>query len=167
MTAERRTALATLAATLLLVAGVGACGGPDRTAPAGSAAEAKASASARPGERLERVASQAVTEAPKVPDETMLASVSDRTGSHTLPISGGLTPGPVSVMVVCQGAGTLTVTLEPTGLGFPLECVAHESSTTYNQIGLRNARPEAAVKVDAPAGVRWSLSVAKPPPTGG
>ncbi|MFI5527469.1 hypothetical protein ACIA8O_02825 [Kitasatospora sp. NPDC051853] len=167
MTAERRTALASLAATLLLVAGLGACGGPGSAPSAEPSAGASAPAAARPAERLEHVASQSVAEAPKIPDETALASVSDRTGSHTLPISGGLTPGPVSVMVVCQGAGTLTVTLEPTGLGFPLDCVAHESSTTYNQIGLRNARPEASVKVDAPAGVRWSLSVAKPQPVGG
>ncbi|WP_229919817.1 hypothetical protein [Streptomyces minutiscleroticus] len=67
--------------------------------------------------------------------------------------------GPLSVLVNCQGKGTLTVAVKPVGLSFPLECVQDAVSSTYNELQLKRERPEGAVTVTANSDVRWSLTV--------
>ncbi|MCK8431615.1 hypothetical protein G3I77_00845 [Streptomyces sp. D2-8] len=76
-----------------------------------------------------------------------------------MPLDGGVRSGPVSIAVNCQGKGTLKVELKPVGLNFPLECVAGEVSSTYNQIALKKGRKDAVLQVTAGSGVRWALSV--------
>ncbi|MBL3670783.1 hypothetical protein JL475_33465 [Streptomyces sp. M2CJ-2] len=76
-----------------------------------------------------------------------------------MPIEGGIRPGALSVLVNCQGEGTLTVSVDPVGLSFPLECVDGEVSSTYNELALKQTRPQATVKVEAPSPVRWSLTI--------
>ncbi|MFF9483583.1 hypothetical protein [Streptomyces sp. NPDC014676] len=100
-----------------------------------------------------------MTRAPQVVDGEVIASLADARGNRTLPLDGGVRSGPVSIAVNCQGEGTLTVELKPVGLSFPLECVGHEVSSTYNQIALKEAREEAVLQVTAGSGVRWALSV--------
>ncbi|WP_232838818.1 hypothetical protein [Streptomyces geranii] len=109
-------------------------------------------------QRAEHVEGETVTKAPQVVDGKVLAAVADARGGQVLPL-GGLRSGPVSIAVNCQGKGTLTVELRPVGLSFPLECVAGEVSSTYNQIALKNPRTDAVVQVTASSGVRWALSV--------
>lgn len=75
-----------------------------------------------------------------------------------LPLAGGLKKGPLGLQVHCQGKGTLTITVEPTGLSFPLECVAQEISSTYNEVRLKRDRGEATIQINAPAAVRWALT---------
>ncbi|MFF2847478.1 hypothetical protein ACFVT5_14240 [Streptomyces sp. NPDC058001] len=72
---------------------------------------------------------------------------------------GELQAQPLSVLVNCQGEGTLTVELEPVGLSFPLECVTEEVSSIYNEMRLKQPRKKGTVSVTAPSTVRWSLTV--------
>ncbi|QIB48952.1 hypothetical protein G3H79_19430 [Streptomyces aureoverticillatus] len=66
--------------------------------------------------------------------------------------------GALSVLVNCRGKGTLKVTVQPMGINFPLDCVNGEVSSTYNELGLKEARPEGTIKVTASSRVQWSLT---------
>ncbi|MGX2995281.1 hypothetical protein JNUCC64_13460 [Streptomyces sp. JNUCC 64] len=65
------------------------------------------------------------------------------------------------VAVRCQGKGRIEVNLRPTRVGFPLECEAGAASTTYNQVGVSGAHRSGTASVEAPAGVRWSMTVGR------
>ncbi|MGP4051736.1 hypothetical protein [Streptomyces sp. 2A115] len=159
---------AVLAAVCLAVALSSGCtkddAGREGTATAATAAAGSPSAKppAKPAKatgRAEHIDGETVTEAPQVVDGEVIASVKDARGNQTVPLEGGARPGPLSIAVNCQGEGTLTVELKPVGLSFPLECVAGEVSSTYNQIALKKAREDAVLQVTAGSGVRWALSV--------
>ncbi|MEU9860946.1 hypothetical protein AB0D99_08725 [Streptomyces sp. NPDC047971] len=74
-------------------------------------------------------------------------------------MENGIDPGNLSVLVNCQGEGTLTVSLTPTGMSFPLECTAEKVLSTYNQLSLTTRREQAFIDVEAPFGVKWSLTL--------
>ncbi|MGW1430904.1 hypothetical protein ACWD6K_20090 [Streptomyces sp. NPDC002431] len=40
-----------------------------------------------------------------------------------------------------------------------MDCVKGEVSSTYNEVHLKKARGEGAVRITAPAGVRWAVTV--------
>ncbi|WP_240529641.1 hypothetical protein [Streptomyces mangrovisoli] len=44
-------------------------------------------------------------------------------------------------------------------MSFPLECVAGEVSSTYNQLTLKHPRTQGTVSVTAPSTVRWAVTV--------
>ncbi|MEU3886083.1 hypothetical protein [Streptomyces sp. NPDC029041] len=154
---------AVLAVVALAMAVSGACtqdGSGQETAPAATAHKSTPSEeSSKPTDRAEHIDGETVTEAPKVVDGELIASVKDARGNRTVPLDGGVRSGPVSIAVNCQGEGTLKVELRPAGLDFPLECVDGEVSSTYNQIALEKAREDAVLQVTAGSGVRWALSV--------
>ncbi|WP_237749418.1 hypothetical protein [Streptomyces sp. SS] len=103
--------------------------------------------------------SGSVTTAPKLIDGKSLAAVANIQGNMEVPLKGGVREAPLSIMVSCQGKGTVTVTYAPSGLSFPLQCVDSTVSTTYNQIDLKHKRASASVSVQAPSSVRWAMSV--------
>ncbi|MEU1302438.1 hypothetical protein [Streptomyces shenzhenensis] len=128
---------------------------PDRSTPPATAVPAT------PVENsgtVEHIKGETVTKAPKLPSGEPLAQVASVEGSRELEL-GHITTQPLSVVVNCQGKGTLTVEVRPMGLGFPLECVASEVSSTYNELRLKESRDNGVVSVSAPSSVRWSLTV--------
>ncbi|WP_405599686.1 hypothetical protein OG741_19785 [Streptomyces sp. NBC_01410] len=108
--------------------------------------------------RAEHIEGETVTQAPKPVDGKAVLRVASRTGNATLPLSD-IGAGRLAIQVNCQGKGTLTVSVTPIGLSFPLECVDHEVSSTYNEIRLKRARSEAAIQITAPSAVIWALTV--------
>ncbi|MBN0045007.1 hypothetical protein JS756_12980 [Streptomyces actuosus] len=76
-------------------------------------------------------------------------------------IRGGIKAGSLSVLVNCRGEGKLTVSVEPVGLSFPLECVDGEVSSTFNQLDLKSDRAHGTVRVTAPSRVRWAITVGR------
>ncbi|MFI2432221.1 hypothetical protein [Streptomyces sp. NPDC018693] len=130
-------------------------------APAGAAAKSPEPTGSPTAEtrRAEHIDGESVTKAPQVFDGEVIAEVADARGNGVVPLKDGVGAGPVSIAVNCQGEGTLTVELKPTGLSFPLECVAGEVSSTYNQFALKRARADAVLQVTAGSQVRWALSV--------
>ncbi|MEW2087200.1 hypothetical protein [Streptomyces sp. NPDC005283] len=143
-------------------------------APHGGQSSSTASASSRPhpsstqsGGRAERVEGESVTKAPKpVGDGKVLLSADSRKGNAVLPLDDKIDAGALAIQVNCQGKGTLTVSVDPIGLSFPLECIDHEVSSTYNEINLKRARSEGSVRITAPSMVRWALTVEKSSSTG-
>lgn len=97
--------------------------------------------------------------APKLPGGAVLAQVANAQGNQQVAVEGPIEKGPLAIMVTCQGAGTITVTLDPAGVSFPLECGAESANTTYNQVELKEARKSSTVSVTAPSRVRWALTV--------
>ncbi|MFF0227094.1 hypothetical protein [Streptomyces sp. NPDC004629] len=138
----------------------GCSGGDQAESPDRSTAPAK-TGSATPGEdsgRAEHIAGETVTKAPKLPSGEPLTQVASAKGNRELEL-GHITTQPLSVLVNCQGQGTLTVEVRPMGLSFPLECAAGEVSSTYNELRLKKSRENGVVSVTAPSSVRWSLTV--------
>ncbi|MGV9254952.1 hypothetical protein [Streptomyces sp. NPDC003697] len=108
--------------------------------------------------RAEHIEGESVTEAPKLPSGEPLVRVASAKGNRQMEL-GKIAAEPLSVLVNCQGKGTLTVKVRPMNLTFPLTCVAEEVSSTYNELRLATPRNGATVEVTAPSTVRWSLTV--------
>lgn len=131
-------------------------GSHSRTSPPPSASlPTKSSTSGR----SEHIPGETVTKAPVLPDGEVLAQTANAHGNQELEIPGGIKAGPLAILVNCQGEGTLTVSVKPVGLSFPLECVNGEVSSTFNQLNLKKSRTYGTVDVTAPSHVRWALSV--------
>ncbi|MFE0175133.1 hypothetical protein ACFWZ2_22705 [Streptomyces sp. NPDC059002] len=144
------------AGALLVSLTIGACSGSDDTSD-----QSKPTPSATPTKdaaRPEHIPGESVSKAPKLPEGKPLAEVAAAKGNQNIPLSD-IAKGPLSVLVNCQGNGTLKVTVQPMGMYFPLNCVDGEVSSTYNELGLKKARPKGTVTVTAPSSVRWSLTV--------
>ncbi|MFI9624744.1 hypothetical protein [Streptomyces sp. NPDC052042] len=108
--------------------------------------------------RAENVAGETVTEAPRLLSGEPLAQVASAKGNREIDL-GQISARPLSVLVNCQGEGTLTVRVQPMGLSFPLECVDHEVNSTYNELRLKRAREHGTVTVTAPSTVRWAMTI--------
>ncbi|WP_234535928.1 hypothetical protein [Streptomyces shenzhenensis] len=102
-----------------------------------------------------------MSRAPVLPEGEIVAQVANASGNREMEIRGGIKAGALSVLVNCQGQGKLTVSLEPVGLSFPLECVNGEVSSTFNQLDLKRDRGHGTVSVTAPSSVRWALTVGR------
>ncbi|MFJ4522698.1 hypothetical protein ACIP4Y_17395 [Streptomyces sp. NPDC088810] len=153
---------AVLAAVAALTVGCTASDGatPDARHASSPSSASSSTQSPTPG-RAEHVAGESVTKAPTLPDGNVVVKAANVTGNREMDIKGGLKAGPLSVMVNCQGEGELTVRVEPAGLRFPLKCVAGEVSSTYNQLNLKHTRAQGTVRVTAPSGVRWAITVGR------
>ncbi|MFF7145834.1 hypothetical protein ACFZB5_32310 [Streptomyces nodosus] len=128
---------------------------PDRSA---APATTMSAASATSSGRTEHIAGESVTKPPKLLSGVALAQAASAKGNGELEL-GHITAQPLSVLVNCQGKGTLTVEVRPMGFRFPLECVASKVNTTYNELHLKQPREQGVVSVTAPSSVRWSLTV--------
>lgn len=155
--AKRALRPAICATGMLLVSVVlGSCSGADD-----SSKQSEPTPSATPSKdkpRPEHIPGETVSEAPKLPEGKALAEIAAAKGNQDVPL-GRIAAGPLSVLVNCQGKGTLKVTIQPMGMSFPLDCVDGQVSSTYNELGLKKSRPEGTVTVTASSAVRWSLTV--------
>lgn len=154
----RFAAVAGVAATVVLT-GCSGQGDDSPTARKSPTSAASASASKTASGRAEHIPGETVTKAPDPIDGRAVARVANARGNREIDIPGGIRAGALSVSVNCQGQGTLTVSVKPVGLSFPLECVAGEVSSTYNELHLKTARGRGTVSVTAPSPVRWALTV--------
>ncbi|MEU4068321.1 hypothetical protein AB0F25_39015 [Streptomyces wedmorensis] len=148
--------LGVTASVSFLSVGCTADGEEGKTRPSASATSSSPRANTT---GTEEEPSGSVTTPPKLPDGKTLAAVANVQGNMEIPLKGGVREASLSIMVSCQGKGTVTVTYAPSGLSFPLKCVEGMVSTTYNQIDLKHKRESASVSVQAPSSVRWAVSV--------
>lgn len=88
-----------------------------------------------------------------------LLSVASRHGNAEMPFKDDIGADSLAIQVNCQGRGTIKVFIEPVGIYFPLECVAGEVSSAYNELRLKRDRAEGSVRVSAPSGVQWALTL--------
>ncbi|WP_328748083.1 hypothetical protein OHT57_21460 [Streptomyces sp. NBC_00285] len=156
-------ALAAAVGALAAAAALAGCtGGQDNTGtPPSPSSPSPTRASAV--DRVEHAQGETVSRAPAYPDGKTLIEKANAQGSQELDIPGGLKAGPLDILVNCQGNGTLTVSVKPVGLSFPLTCVKEETSSIMNEMDLPGPRSHGTVTVTAPSGVRWALTVGQQP----
>jgi hypothetical protein len=147
-----------LAGIILIATGAAGCSDEEPTSAPPPTSSKTQTPHPETTSRGEHAPDESVSKAPKLPDGQVLAQAANRQGNSDLPVKGLVSRDPLAIMVTCEGKGTLTVTLTPQGVKFPLECVTGESSTTYNQIDLKRDRNSSSIKVAAPSTVRWSLT---------
>lgn len=136
----------------------GCTSGQDDTAPHSRTTPPHTTSSPTP-DRAEHVPGESVTKAPALVEGKVKAQTANAQGNQELEIRGGIKAGPLSILVNCQGKGTLKVSVQPVGLSFPLDCVEGEVSSTLNTIDLKRARGYGTVNVTAPSRVRWAVTV--------
>ncbi|MFJ3310303.1 hypothetical protein ACIPSA_46395 [Streptomyces sp. NPDC086549] len=102
-----------------------------------------------------------MTKAPTLPEGHVVAQAVNAAGNREMEVKGGLKSGPLSILVNCQGKGKLTISVNPVGLSFPLDCVAGQTSSTFNQLNLKRPRTQGTVSVTAPSTVRWAITVGR------
>ncbi|MFI9588305.1 hypothetical protein ACIHCQ_42475 [Streptomyces sp. NPDC052236] len=156
----RAGACCTLMAALMVLGAGGCTGGEDNEAkPSSSSPSQPRPSTAESSDRAENIEGETVAKAPKPVDGEVLLSVASRKGNATLPVKNEIGAGRLGVQVNCQGKGTLTVSVKPVGLSFPLKCVEHEVSSTYNEIQLKRARSEGIIQITASPTISWALTV--------
>jgi hypothetical protein len=156
------TAFGGVAATVLAL--TGCTGGQDQAKPSAdtSITQSAASPAGSPTSgRAEHAHGKTVTKAPTLPTGAVVAQAANARGSREMEVRGGIKPGTLSVLVNCQGKGTLTVSVEPVGLSFPLECVDGQVSSILNEFTSKRTSEHGTVSVTAPARVRWALTVGR------
>ncbi|MEW2060879.1 hypothetical protein AB0899_08910 [Streptomyces sp. NPDC007002] len=130
------------------------------SSPSKAASSRPAKPTATDTPRAEHIEGESVTTAPKpVGDGSVLLSVASRKGNAQLPLNEDIGAGRLAIQVNCQGQGKIQIAIDPTGLSFPLDCVEKEVSSTYNEVHLKRERKEGTVRVTAPAGIRWAVTV--------
>lgn len=95
------------------------------------------------------------------PTETVALEQGETHGSRSLEFGKGKKGDALIVAVRCQGDGTINVTVRPTAVSFPLECLDSEVSTIHNQVDIAGAEDEGTVSVEAPTTVRWSMTIGR------
>jgi hypothetical protein len=121
-------------------------------------ATSRPTASSSPARRGEYIPGQTVTKAPNDIDGKVLVKRDAAHGSQSMDLPGGLSSGTFGISVNCEGKGTLTVTLRPVNLSFPLGCIDGQVSSTYNEIALKRKHTYGTLDIHAAPSVRWSLS---------
>lgn len=103
-----------------------------------------------------------VQKAPELDDgERLAARRNVTTGSASIEFGKGRKSDALIVAVRCQGAGKIKVTVSSVHVSFPLECVADEVNTIDNRVAVTGVERSGVVSVEAPPGVRWSLTVGR------
>ncbi|MFF0855501.1 hypothetical protein ACFYVM_31300 [Streptomyces sp. NPDC003280] len=97
-------------------------------------------------------------------DETLAGRRKVTTGNASLAFSKGKKGDALIVAVRCQGAGKIKVAVRSVHVTFPLECLADQVSTTYNQVGVGGVDRSGVVSVEAPSSVRWSMTIGRGEP---
>ncbi len=134
-------------------------GGPGHAAPARGTSSPPASATTRPASVTRT--SDSVTKAPAFPDGEVVAQAANVTGGREMEIKGGVGSGTLSVQVLCEGKGELTVAVEPLGANFPFACTAGEVNSIDNEFNMKRPHTPGTVRVTASAGVRWAITVGR------
>ncbi|MGW3915071.1 hypothetical protein ACWEBX_26600 [Streptomyces sp. NPDC005070] len=149
------TAVAGLTAAVTLS---GCTTGQDDTAPP-SRTTPPHSTTSPTSDRAEHVPGESVTKAPALLEGKVKAQTANAHGNQELEIRGGIKAGPLSILVNCQGDGTVKVSVQALGLSFSLECADGEVSSTLNKIDLERPRGYGTVNVTAPSNVRWAVTI--------
>jgi hypothetical protein len=97
-------------------------------------------------------------------EETVAGRQNTTSGSATVPYASGRKGDALIVAVRCQGQGKITVSVPSVHVSFPVECLADEAGTTYNQVAVSGVERSGTVAVEAPPPVRWSLTVGRGTP---
>ncbi|WP_316748296.1 hypothetical protein [Streptomyces herbicida] len=97
-------------------------------------------------------------------DETLAGRQSVTNGNASIEFRKGKKGDALIVAVRCQGAGKIKVAVRSVHVSFPLECLAGEVSTTYNQVAIGGVDRSGVVSVEAPSAVRWSMTIGRGAP---
>ncbi|MFJ9863551.1 hypothetical protein [Streptomyces sp. NPDC101165] len=97
-------------------------------------------------------------------DETLAGRRKATTGNASFAFGKGKKGDALIVAVRCQGTGKIKVAVRPAHASFPLECLADQVSTTYNQLAVSGVDRSGVVSVEAPSSVRWSMTVGRGAP---
>jgi hypothetical protein len=113
--------------------------------------------------------SNPVKSPPELDDsETVAGRQGETRGSGTFEFGEGEKGDALIIAVRCRGKGEIKVSVKPVNVGFPLECVDGEASTTtsttYNRIGVAGVEKKGIVSVLAPSSVRWSMTIGRGEP---
>lgn len=158
----RRRALVTLSLlSAAVLAPLAACStdGSPANPPAGSS---KDSSDTDVGTSSADSARPSVDQLPELYETEIVAARQKKThGNRSIQFGEGKKGDALIIAVRCRGAGTINVTVRPTDVGFPLECIADEVTTTYNQVGVSGAEKEGTVVVEAPSAVQWSMTIGR------
>ncbi|WP_436998035.1 hypothetical protein [Streptomyces sp. enrichment culture] len=93
--------------------------------------------------------------------ERMAGQQPETTGSAGFSYAEGAAGDALIVAVRCRGAGTMNVAVSTVSVSFPVRCLAGETRTLYNQVGLSGAEKPGSVRVTAPPGVHWSMTIGR------
>lgn len=99
--------------------------------------------------------------------ETVVARHGETRGGGTFEFGEGEKGDALIIAVRCQGKGEIEVSVKPVNVGFTLECVDSEASTstsTYNQVSVAGVEKKGTVSVQAPSSVRWSMTIGRGEP---
>ncbi|WP_235457848.1 hypothetical protein [Streptomyces olivochromogenes] len=99
-----------------------------------------------------------------VDDETLVGRQKVTRGNASVAFGQGRKGDALIIAVRCQGAGKIKVAVRSVHVSFPLNCLAGEVSTTYNQVAIGGADRSGVVSVEAPSAVRWSLTIGRGAP---
>lgn len=130
------------------------------TQPARSSASGPATATAAPSSTQ-----PSVQKPPELDNgEALAGRQKATTGNASIAYGKGRKGDALIVAVRCQGKGKLKVAMQSVHVSFPLECVADEVSTTYNQVAVTGVDRSGVVSVEAPSAVRWSMTIGRGAP---
>lgn len=128
--------------------------------PSRSPTSAPATATAAPG-----TAQPSVKTPPELDAEETLAGRQEATsGNASFKFTKGEKGQALIVAVRCQGSGEIRVAVQSVDVSFPLECVANEVSTSYNQVVVGGVEHSGTVSVAAPSTVNWSMTIGRGEP---
>ncbi|MFJ3497247.1 hypothetical protein ACIPPJ_27150 [Streptomyces sp. NPDC086091] len=148
---------------VLLSASTG-CTSDGKATPVATGATSAQSA-ARPSTQSPRVSDSAMQQPPALDSgETLAGRQKATSGNATVDFSAGRKNEALVVAVRCEGRGTIKVSVSSVDVSFPLECRSDEVSTTYNQVAVTGSDREGSVSVEAPAAVRWSMTIGRGEP---
>ncbi|MEV6616471.1 hypothetical protein AB0N31_21915 [Streptomyces sp. NPDC051051] len=97
-------------------------------------------------------------------DETLAGQQRATSGNADVEFIKGKKGDALVVAVRCQGRGKMNVSVPSVHVSFPLECLAGEVSTTYNQVAVTGVDRSGNVSVHAPSSVRWSMTIGRGAP---
>ncbi len=144
---------------------------PSTTAPAASPSSEQDSAPHSDSDPHSDLHSDSnpVKSPPELDDsETVAGRQGETRGSGTFEFGEGEKGDALIIAVRCRGKGEIKVSVKPVNVGFPLECVDGEASTTtsttYNRIGVAGVEKKGTVSVLAPSSVWWSMTIGRGEP---
>ena len=126
------------------------------------AAQPRHSSSARPATATSApsTAQPSVQTPPELDvSETLAGRQESTSGGASVAFSKGRKGQTLIIAVRCQGEGKIKVAVRPVQVSFSQPCVADESSTNYNAVDLTGADRGGVASVEAPSGVRWSMTI--------
>ncbi|WP_216591009.1 hypothetical protein [Streptomyces brasiliscabiei] len=124
-----------------------------------SPAQAKAIAEAQEGGTPRELAEQALD---PLTDRVVLRQNRTRNGAHLEFDKARQGEGKaLTVVVSCEGEGTIEVALRPLGASFPMDCLEGEVSSIQNVFAVDEAARAGTVSVTGPSSVQWSLAIGR------